>query len=85
MADSDRYDRGMRVRRSVLGDQHVDRASAQKTAFDDDFQTFITEGAWGSVWSRPGLTHRERSILCPSPALIRGWDWNGLLRWRISK
>ncbi|MGI9501131.1 MAG: 4-carboxymuconolactone decarboxylase [Geminicoccaceae bacterium] len=53
----------MKVRRSVLGDGHVDRAEAAKTTFDEDFQRFITEGAWGSVWSRPGLTRRERSLV----------------------
>ncbi len=74
MADSDRYDRGMRVRRSVLGDPHVDRASAQKTAFDDDFQTFITEGAWGSVWSRPNFTKRERSIVTIALLAALGQD-----------
>ena len=74
MADSERYVTGMRVRRSVLGDQHVDRASAQKTSFDDDFQTFITEGAWGSVWSRPGLTHRERSIVTLALLAALGHD-----------
>ena len=59
----DRYATGMAVRRGVLGDAHVDRAEAGKTAFDDDFQRFITEGAWGSVWSRPGLDRRTRSML----------------------
>jgi 4-carboxymuconolactone decarboxylase len=53
----------MAVRRQVLGDAHVDRAEAAKTALDADFQAFITEGAWGSVWARPGLTLRERSIV----------------------
>jgi 4-carboxymuconolactone decarboxylase len=53
----------MKVRRSVLGDAHVDRAEAGKTGFDADFQSFITEGAWGSVWSRPGLDRRTRSML----------------------
>ncbi len=47
----------------MLGDAHVDRAEAAKTAFDADFQRFITEGAWGSVWSRPGLDKRTRSML----------------------
>ena len=61
--NSKRYKAGMAVRRQVLGDAHVDRASAQMTEFDEDFQTFITEGAWGSVWSRPGFTLRERSIV----------------------
>jgi 4-carboxymuconolactone decarboxylase len=59
----DRYGDGMAVRRQVLGDAHVDRASATMTGFDADFQRFITEGAWGSVWSRPGLTRRERSLI----------------------
>ncbi len=59
----DRHSAGMAVRRSVLGDAHVDRAEANKTGFDADFQRFITEGAWGSVWTRPGLTRRERSLL----------------------
>ena len=53
----------MAVRRSVLGDAHVDRAEAAKGALDEDFQRFITEGAWGSVWSRPGLDRRIRSML----------------------
>ena len=63
MAERSRFETGMATRRSVLGDSHVDGATARKTAFDDDFQTFITEGAWGSVWSRPGLSKRERSML----------------------
>ncbi len=53
----------MLTRRAVLGDAHVDRAEARKTDFDADFQRFITEGAWGSLWSRPGLSRRERSLL----------------------
>jgi 3-oxoadipate enol-lactonase/4-carboxymuconolactone decarboxylase len=61
--DQCRFDRGMSVRRSVLGSQHVDRAEANKTSFDEPFQTFITEAAWGSVWSRPGLSKRDRSLL----------------------
>ncbi len=59
----DRYDAGMRVRRAVLGDEHVDRAQARTTEVDADFQRFITEGAWGSVWTRPGISRRERSML----------------------
>ena len=51
------------MRRSVLGDTHVDRAEANKTPFDEDFQKLITEAAWGSVWTRDGLTKRERSLL----------------------
>ncbi len=61
--DNDRYTTGMKTRRAVLGDAHVDQAEARKSVFDGDFQRFITEGAWGSVWSREGLTPRERSML----------------------
>ncbi|RYB03911.1 4-carboxymuconolactone decarboxylase [Lichenibacterium ramalinae] len=63
MTDDARYEEGLAVRRAVLGEAHVARASANVTAFDADFQRFITEGAWGSVWSRPGFTPRERSIV----------------------
>jgi 4-carboxymuconolactone decarboxylase len=63
MAD-DRYAAGMRVRREVLGDDHVDRATAAITPFDADFQRFITETAWGSVWTRDEqLDRRTRSCL----------------------
>lgn len=58
-----RHDIGMATRRAVLGDAHVDRAEAAKTAFDEPFQTLITEAAWGHVWSRPQLTRRERSMV----------------------
>lgn len=60
---SDRYDDGMKTRRRVLGDAHVDRAEAAKTDFDAPFQRLITEGAWGTVWASDGITLRERSML----------------------
>lgn len=60
---SDRFDKGMKVRRAVLGDAHVDRAEAAKTAFDEPFQTMITEGAWGTLWARDTISKRERSML----------------------
>ena len=60
---SKRYSEGMDTRRSVLGDAWVDRAEANKTEFDAPFQEFITEAAWGHVWSRPNWTKRERSIV----------------------
>ncbi len=63
MTEDTRYEAGLAVRRAVLGEAHVARASADVTAFDADFQRFITEGAWGSVWSRPHFTRRERSIV----------------------
>lgn len=59
----DLFDQGMRTRRAVLGDAHVDRAEAAKTALDADFQRLITLSAWGSVWSRPQFSARERSIV----------------------
>jgi 4-carboxymuconolactone decarboxylase len=63
LAETERYRHGMATRRAVLGDPHVDRAETARTAFDADFQALITEGAWGSVWARPGLTRRERSMI----------------------
>jgi 4-carboxymuconolactone decarboxylase len=57
------YERGMAVRREVLGDEHVDRARAATTPFTADFQDFITRYAWGSVWAREGLDRRTRSCL----------------------
>lgn len=74
MAETTLYDRGMATRRSVLGNAHVDNASAKMTAFDADFQTFITEGAWGSVWSRPGLSKRERSMITLALLAALGHD-----------
>lgn len=74
MANSPMFERGMATRRAVLGESHVDNATARKTAFDDDFQTFITEGAWGSVWSRPGLSKRERSMLTIALLAALGHD-----------
>ena len=63
MDDEQRAEQGMRVRREVLGDAHVDRAIAGTTEFTAPFQDFITRYAWGEVWSRPGLTRQERSII----------------------
>jgi 4-carboxymuconolactone decarboxylase len=57
------YDRGMKVRREVLGDEYVDRAIGQTTDFTADFQDFITRYAWGEVWARPGLDRRTRSCI----------------------
>jgi 4-carboxymuconolactone decarboxylase len=60
---TDRYTQGMATRRAVLGDAHVDRAEAAKTAFDAPFQSLITEGAWGTVWADDTISLRERSML----------------------
>jgi 4-carboxymuconolactone decarboxylase len=59
----DRYADGMKIRRKVLGDTHVDAAEANESAFDEPFQTLITEAAWGNVWARDTLALRERSML----------------------
>jgi 4-carboxymuconolactone decarboxylase len=63
MMSDGKFEQGLKVRREVLGDAHVDRAEANKTPFDADFQHFITEVAWGSVWSRPGLDRKTRHLL----------------------
>ena len=73
-ADSSRRGNGMKVRRRVLGDAHVDRASANADETDRAFQEFITEGAWGSVWARPGLTLRERSMITLALLAALGHD-----------
>lgn len=57
------YDRGMRTRREVLGDEHVDAAVARTTDFTADFQDFITRYAWGEIWARPGLDRKTRSCI----------------------
>jgi 4-carboxymuconolactone decarboxylase len=57
------YERGMMVRREVLGDAHVDEAVARTTGFTADFQDLITRYAWGEIWSRPGLDRRMRSAI----------------------
>jgi 4-carboxymuconolactone decarboxylase len=59
----ERYDAGMKVRREVLGDEHVDRATENATDFSRPFQEFITRAAWGEAWTRPGLDRRARSVI----------------------
>ena len=63
MNDAERTAQGMTIRREVLGDEHVDRAVAGSTGFTAPFQDFITRYAWGEVWSRPGLSRAERSMI----------------------
>jgi 4-carboxymuconolactone decarboxylase len=74
MDDAKRREQGMRVRREVLGDTHVDRSLARRNDFNGDFQDFITRYAWGEVWSRPGLPRHTRSLvtLALMVALNRG-------------
>ena len=63
MTDDERHETGMRIRREVLGDAHVDRAVERTTDFTRDFQSFITRYAWGDIWSREGLDRRTRSCI----------------------
>ncbi len=74
MSDENRQKEGRATRAAVLGEDHVARAEAATTAFDADFQHFITEGAWGSVWSRPGLERRERSLITIALLAALGHD-----------
>ncbi|MEP9400047.1 4-carboxymuconolactone decarboxylase [Mesorhizobium sp. KR2-14] len=71
---SSRYREGLAVRRSVLGDAHVDRAEKASSEFDRPFQELITESAWGTVWSRPGWTKRERSMVTLALLAALGHD-----------
>src|SRR5229473_3369384 len=63
MTDEERTEQGIAVRREVLGNEHVDRAIARTTEFTAPFQDLITRYAWGEIWSRPGLTRAERSMI----------------------
>jgi 4-carboxymuconolactone decarboxylase len=77
MADTDktsRFEDGMKTRRKVLGDAHVDRASAASTPLDEPFQRLITESAWGTVWSGSHWTKRERSMVTIALLAALGHD-----------
>jgi len=63
MDDRERYAAGMEVRRAVLGDAHVDRSIARRSAFNEEFQDLITRYAWGEIWTRPGLPRHTRSLI----------------------
>jgi 4-carboxymuconolactone decarboxylase len=63
MDEGERYSSGMKVRRAVLGDAHVEKAEAAKTPFSEPFQDLITRYAWGEIWARPGLPRNTRSLL----------------------
>ena len=70
--DDPRYEAGMKIRREVLGDAHVDRATANATDFSRPFQEFITRAAWGEVWTRPGLDRRTRSVVTLTALIAHG-------------
>ena len=74
MDEQDPHDAGMKVRREVLGDAHVDRAQAKKNELTTEFQDMITRYAWGEIWTRPGLDRRMRSA-CVLTALIAAGHW----------
>jgi 3-oxoadipate enol-lactonase/4-carboxymuconolactone decarboxylase len=91
-----RYEAGMRVRREVLGDEHVDRSIERTTDLTRDFQDLITRYAWGDVWSRPGLDRRTRSCMTLTALIALGREHelalhlraairNGLTREEISE
>src|SRR5436305_8084027 len=84
MTDS-RFETGMQVRREVLGNEHVDRALANATPLDADFQRWITESAWGGVWSRPGLDRRTRSLITVGILAALGRDNELSLHLRASQ
>ena len=66
------YDEGMKVRREVLGDEHVDRAEARKNAFTAEFQELITRYAWGEIWARPRLDRKTRSAITMTALVALG-------------
>ncbi|GAB4361060.1 MAG: 4-carboxymuconolactone decarboxylase [Kiloniellaceae bacterium] len=74
MSDDARRAAGRKTRTQVLGEAYVARSDARRNAFNADFLDFITEGAWGSVWSRPGLTRRERSLITIALLAALGHD-----------
>ena len=82
MSDRERHEAGMKVRRAVLGDAHVDKAEKNKTAFTEPFQDLITRYAWGEIWSRPGLPRNTRSLitLAMMIALNRGDEFRMHIR-----
>jgi 4-carboxymuconolactone decarboxylase len=73
LSDDERREQGMKVRRAVLGDEHVDRAVAGVNPDNADFQDYITRVAWGDIWSRPGLDRRSRSIVVLSVLMTAGY------------
>ena len=91
MSEDPRYDAGMKVRREVLGDEHVDRATDNATDFTRPFQEYITRSAWGEAWTRPGLDRKTRSCITLAiltalraeneiPMHVRAAERNGLTR-----
>jgi 4-carboxymuconolactone decarboxylase len=82
MDDRQRYEEGLKVRRAVLGDEHVDAALQKRVEFNTEFQELITRYAWGEIWTRPGLPRQTRSLLTLAMmvALNRGEEFKLHLR-----
>jgi len=78
MDEKQRYEAGMKVRREVLGDTHVDRSLEKLTPFNGEFQEMITRHAWGDIWTRPGLSRHTRSLI--TIAMLIGMNREGELR-----
>ncbi|HVO88535.1 MAG TPA: 4-carboxymuconolactone decarboxylase [Casimicrobiaceae bacterium] len=74
MDESERYDKGMDVRRAVLGNAHVDRSLQRRNAFNQEFQELITRYAWGEIWTRPGLPRHTRSLITLALMIALGHD-----------
>lgn len=83
--DKEGYERGMKTRRSVLGDDYVNSAEENKSEFDRDFQHHIAHAAWNSIWSRPGLSKRERSMITVAILAVLGHDEELKLHLKASK
>ena len=86
MDEKKRYEQGMKVRREVLGDAHVDRSLQNRDAFNEEFQDLITRYAWGEIWNRPGLPRQTRSMitLAMMVALNRGEEFRMHVRAALS-
>ena len=82
---ADDYDDGMAVRREVLGDAHVDRANAAVTDLTREFQELITRYAWGTIWTRPGLDRRSRSMITLTALIARGHHEELVLHLRAAR
>ena len=80
-----KYDEGMEVRREVLGAEHVDRATANASELTREFQQLITEYAWGTVWTRPGLDRRSRSMITLTALVALGHDEELALHLRAAR
>jgi 4-carboxymuconolactone decarboxylase len=74
MDERERFERGLQVRREVLGEDHVARSLAARDSFTDEFQDLITRHAWGEIWTRPGLSRRERSLMVLATMVALGCE-----------